>query len=157
MILEPEILQSYRENFVSELDNNRIREAVLCAQNLSAGRVAQILTDRDYDLIISFLEIADQKQAGRILSHFSPEMSAEILEKMDPNIGSTLLDDIPIDNAADIIQYMDPDEASELLELINPNLEMMIRDLMRYEQGTVGSYMNSYFTAVKMGATVEET
>jgi len=157
MILEPEILQSYRENFISELDKNNIQEAVLSAQNISAGRVAQVLTDRDYDLIISFLEVADQKQAGQILSHFSPEMSAEILEKMDPKIGSTLLDDIPIDNAADIMQFMDPDEASELLEMINPNLEVMIRDLMRYEQGTVGSYMNSYFTAVKMGATVEET
>lgn len=157
MILEPEILQSYREKFVAELNENKIKDAVLSAQNISAGRVAQILTDRDYDLIIAFLEIADQKQAGKVLSHFSPEMSAEILEEMDPEIGSTLLDDIPIDHAADIMQFMDPSEASELLEMINPNLELMIRDLMRYEQGTVGSYMNSYFTAVKKGATVEET
>ncbi len=157
MILEPEILQSYREKFVTDLDQNKIQEAVLSAQNISAGRVAQILTDRDYDLIISFLEKADQKQAGKILSHFSAQMSAEILEKMDPDIGSMLLDDIPIDHAADIMQYMDPGEASELLEMINPNLESMIRDLMRYEQGTVGSYMNSYFTAVKMGSTVIET
>lgn len=157
MILEPEILQSYREKFVAELNENKIKDAVLSAQNISAGRVAQILTDRDYDLIIAFLEIADQKQAGKVLSHFNPEMSAEILEEMDPEIGSTLLDDIPIDHAADIMQFMDPSEASELLEMINPNLELMIRDLMRYEQGTVGSYMNSYFTAVKKGATVEET
>ena len=157
MILEPEILQSYRHEFEEQLRLKNINQAVISAQNLSAGRVAQILTNQDYPVIIEFLEKADEKISGKILSHFNPEMSAEILEKMDPQIGSTLLDDIPIDNAADIMQFMDSDEAGELFELINPKLESMIRDLMRYKPGTVGSLMNSYFTAVKMGATVEET
>ena len=157
MILEPEILQSYRHEFEEQLRLKNINQAVISAQNLSAGRVAQILTNQDYPVIIEFLEKADEKISGKILSHFNPEMSAEILEKMDPQIGSTLLDDIPIDNAADIMQFMDTDEAGELFELINPKLESMIRDLMRYKPGTVGSLMNSYFTAVKMGATVEET
>ncbi len=157
MILEPEILQSYRLEFEESLQHRNISEAVKSAQNLSAGRVAQILTNNDYDVVIEFLEKADEKMAGKILSHFNPEMSAEILEEMDPKIGSTLLDDIPIDNAADIMQFMDPDEAGELFELVNPKLESMIRDLMTYKSGTVGSLMNSYFAAVPMGASVEET
>ena len=157
MILEPEILQSYREKFEDDLHQNNIVAAVLSAQNLSAGRVAQILTNQDYELLIPFLEKSDEKMAGKILSHFNPEMSAEILEKMDPKTGATLLDDIPIDHAADIMQYMDQDEAGELLALINPNLESMIRDLMHYEPGSVGSVMNSYFTAVPQGSSVEET
>ncbi len=157
MILEPEILQSYRLEFEESLQHRNISEAVKSAQNLSAGRVAQILTNNDYDVVIEFLEKADEKMAGKILSHFNPEMSAEILEEMDPKIGSTLLDDIPIDNAADIMQFMDPDEAGELFELVNPKLESMIRDLMTYKLGTVGSLMNSYFAAVPMGASVEET
>jgi len=157
MILEPELLKSYREQFEDDLAQNKIEEAVLSAQNISAGRIAQVLTDRDYKLIIPFLEKADQKQAGKILSHFTPEMAAEVLEQMNPEIGSTLLDDIPIDHAADIMQLMDQDEASELFGMINPNLEGMIRDLMRYETGTVGAVMNSHFTAVKKGTTVAET
>lgn len=157
MILEPEILQSYRQKFEDDLHQNNIDSAVLSAQNLSAGRVAQILTNQDYELLIPFLEKSDEKMAGKILSHFNPEMSAEILEKMDPKIGATLLDDIPIDHAADIIQFMDQDEAGELLALINPNLETMIRDLMRYKPGSVGSVMNTYFTAVPQGSRVEET
>jgi len=157
MILEPEILKSYREQFEEQLRQQNLGEAVLAAQNISAGRIAQILTDSDYDLIIPFLEIADQKQAGEILSHLPPEMAAEILEQMNPKIGATLLDDIPIDNAADIMQLMDTDEATELFDLINPNLEAMIRDLMRYQPGTVGAVMNSRFTAVKKGTTIAET
>ncbi|REL38411.1 magnesium transporter [Rhodohalobacter sp. SW132] len=157
MILEPDILQSYRETFEAHLAENKIDEAVISAQNISAGRVAQVLTNRDYNVIIPFLEKADQKQAGQILAHFSPEMSVEVLEQMDPKIGSTLLDDIPIDHAADIMQLMDQDEASELFSMINPNLEAMIRDLMRYESGTVGAVMNSHFTAVKKGASIADT
>lgn len=157
MILEPDILQSYRETFEAHLAENKIDEAVISAQNISAGRVAQVLTNRDYNVIIPFLEKADQKQAGQILAHFSPQMSVEVLEQMDPKIGSTLLDDIPIDHAADIMQLMDQDEASELFSMINPNLEAMIRDLMRYESGTVGAVMNSHFTAVKKGASIADT
>lgn len=157
MILEPELLQSYREKFEEELDNLRIDEAVLSAQNISAGRVAQVLTNRDYDLIIAFLEKADQKQAGKILSHFSAEMAVEILELMNPKIRATLIDDIPIDHAADIMQLMNQDEAGELFSMINPELESMIRDLMRYRPGTVGAAMNSYFTAIKTGTTVQNT
>ena len=157
MILEPEILQSYRHKFEEQLRLSNIDQAVICAQNLSAGRVAQILTDSEYDLIIPFLEKADQKQAGEILAHLPAEMSVEILEQMDPKIGATLLDDIPIDHAADIMQLMNMDEATELFSLINPSLESMIRDLMRYEEGTVGAVMNSYFTAVKKGSTIADT
>lgn len=157
MILEPELLHSYRQNFVEHFRNKNLDEAVLVAQNISAGRIAQILTDSEYALIIPFLEKADQKQAGEILAHLPAEMSVEILEQMDPNIGATLLDDIPIDHAADIMQLMDIDEATELFSLINPSLESMIRDLMRYEQGTVGSVMNSHFTAVKKGSTIADT
>ncbi|MCH8557687.1 MAG: magnesium transporter [Balneolia bacterium] len=157
MILEPEILQSYKEKFEKDLYSQNVAEAVLSAQNISAGRVAQILTDSDDTLVVPFLEKADQKQAGKILAHFSAEMAVEILGQMDPKIAATLLDDIPIDHAADIMQIMDPDEASELFSHINPNLEKMIRDLMRYESGTVGAVMNSYFTAVKSGTTVANT
>jgi magnesium transporter len=157
MILEPELLHSYREQFVEHFQNRNLNEAVLAAQNISAGRIAQILTDSEYDLIIPFLEKADQKQSGKILAHLPAEMSVEILEQMDPKIGATLLDDIPIDHAADIMQMMDMDEAAELFSLINPSLESMIRDLMRYEEGTVGSVMNSHFTAVKKGTTIADT
>lgn len=157
MILEPEILKSYREEFEAYLNQVDLDNAVLSAQNISAGRIAQILTNSDYELIIPFLEKADQNQAGQILAHFPPEMSVEILEQMNPKTGASLLDDIPIDHAADIMQLMEQDEASELFSLINPALETMIRDLMRYKPGTVGAVMNSHFTAVKKGSTIKDT
>lgn len=157
MILEPEILLNYRKEFTEQLESENIGQAVITAQNISPGRIAQVLTDHDYELVIPFLEKADQKQAGEILAHLPVSMAVEILEKMDPKIGSTLLDDIPIDHAADIMQEMDQEEASELFELINPALEEMIRDLMRYAPGTVGSVMNSQFAAIKKGSTIQET
>ena len=157
MILEPEVLQSYRDKFTEQLEQKDLDQAVLTAQNISAGRIAQILTDSDYDLVIPFLEKADQKLAGNILAQFPVELAVEILEQMDPKVGASLLDDIPIDNAADIMQQMDTDEASELLGMINPALEDMIRDLMRYPPDTVGSVMNSHFTAIKKGSTVKQT
>lgn len=76
MILEPEILKSYREQFEVQFRQQNLDEAVLAAQNISSGRIAQILTDSDYELIIPFLEIAGQKQAGEILSHLPAERSS---------------------------------------------------------------------------------
>ncbi|MFU8811843.1 MAG: magnesium transporter [Balneolaceae bacterium] len=157
MILEPDLLHEYKEEFIRQLTDQNIEQAVHSAHNISAGRVAQILTDSDYDLVVPFLEKADQKLAGEILTHMSSEQAVEILNQMDPDRAAALIDDVPIDHAADIMQQMDPKEAGGLFERINPKLEEMIRDLMRYPEGSVGSVMNSHFTAIRAGSTVKQT
>jgi magnesium transporter len=157
MILEPEVLFAYRDKFIEAMDKDDIDTALDIAPNLSSGRIAQILSECDNDIVIPFLEQVDEKHAADILIKLPREMAAEVFHLMDPEISIKLIDRVPVDDAADIIGLLDKDEGSELLDRINPDLKAVISDLMHYEQGTVGSVMNTYYIAVREGSTVGET
>lgn len=157
MILEPEVLQSYRDQFIQYMEQEDIEQAVDLAPSLSSGRIAQILAECDNDVVIPFMERVDEKHAADILIKLPKEMAAEVFQLINPNIANRLIDRIPVDDAADIIALLSEEEGAELLDNISPDLEDVIRDLMHYEQDTVGAVMNTYYIAVREGATVGET
>lgn len=157
MILEPEVLFAYRDQFIEHMENDNLEGALEVAPNLSSGRIAQVLSEYDNDIVIPFLERADEKHAADILIKLPTEMAAEIFRLMDPEIAIDLINAIPLDDAADILALLSEDEGSELLGKINPESEKVIRDLMHYKQGTVGSVMNTFFIAVREGETVGDT
>ena len=157
MILEPEVLFTYRDKLAESLADAKIDEAVDIAPNLSSGRIAQILTELDNDVVIPFLERVDEKLAADILIKLPHEMAVDIFRLIEPAISIRLIDTIPVDDAADIVALLDRDELSDLFSKINPEIGNTIKDLMKYKQGTVGSVMNTYFIAIREGATVQET
>ncbi len=157
MVLEPDVLLSYRNQLFENLDKGDLEGALDIAPNLSSGRIAELLMECDNEVVIPFLEQVDEKHAADILIKLPREMAAEVFQIMDPEISAKLIDRIPVDDAADIIALLDEIEGKELLDKINPDIEKVIRDLMRYEEGTVGSVMNTYYVAVREETTVGET
>ncbi len=157
MILEPEVLLSYRKQLFDCLVEGDLKNALELAPNLSSGRVAELLTECENDIIIPFMEQLDENLAADILSKLPREMAAEIIRMIDPEISAKLMDRVPVDDAADIIALLDEDEAKELLESVNPDFEKVIRNLMHYEEDTVGSVMNTYYIAVRENTTVGQT
>jgi magnesium transporter len=157
MILEPEVLFAYRDQFAAAMEYDDIKTALDIAPNLSSGRIAQILSECDNDVVIPFMEQVDEKHAADILIKLPREMAAEVFHLMNPDISVKLIDRVPVDDAADIIGLLDKTEGAEVLDRINPELKEVISDLMHYEQGTVGSVMNTYYIAVRKGSTVGQT
>lgn len=157
MILEPHVLSAYRDKFANAMEENNVDTAVDIAPNLSSGRISQILTELDNDVVIPFLEKVDEKHAADIIIKLPREMAADIFQLMDPAITTRLLDTIPVDDAADIIALFDKNEVTEIFKKMNPDIGNVIRDLMKYEHDSVGSVMNTYYIAVREGATVGDT
>jgi magnesium transporter len=157
MILEPEVLFTYRDKLSDSLVKGHVDEAVDVAPNLSSGRIAQILTELDNDVVIPFLEKIDEKLAADVLIKLPREMAADMFRLIDTETSTRLIDTIPVDDAADIVALLDRDELSELFNKVNPDIGNSIRDLMKYEDGTVGSVMNTYYIAIREGATVGDT
>ncbi|MGF1671329.1 MAG: magnesium transporter [Balneolaceae bacterium] len=157
MILEPEALFAYRDQFKEAMDDSDVDKALEIAPNLSSGRIAQILSECENDVVIPFMEQVDEKLAADIIIKFPKEMAADVFRLMSPEISVRLIDRVPVDDAADIIALLNETEITEVLGKINPELEKVIRDLMHYEEDTVGSVMNTYYIAVREGTTVGET
>ncbi len=157
MILDPKVLSEYRDSFADAMAHERIDEAVSIAPNLSSGRIAQTLVELDNETVVPLLEKVDEKHAADIIIKLPREMAAELFRMMDPNISTRLIDTIPVDDAADIIALLDKDEISDIFEKINPEIKAIIEGLMKYEHGSVGSVMNTYYIAVREGTTVGQT
>lgn len=157
MILEPHVLIAYRDKFNDAMIQDRVSEAVDIAPNLSSGRIAQILTELDNHVVVPFLERIDEKHAADILIKLPREMAADLYRLMKPEISTRLIDTIPVDDAADIIALLDENEVSDLFSKIDIESSDIIKNLMTYENGTVGSVMNTYYIAVRESTTVGET
>ncbi|MCC5913955.1 MAG: hypothetical protein JJU46_06230, partial [Balneolaceae bacterium] len=75
--------------------------ALNVAPNLSSGRIAQILTDFDNDIVVPFLEQVDEEQGADILIKLPREMAADLFRLMKPETSIRLVNTIPQDDAAD--------------------------------------------------------
>jgi magnesium transporter len=157
MILEPEVLFAYRDQFAEAMEHDDIDTAVDIAPNLSSGRIAQILSECDNEAVIPFIEQIDRNQAADILIKLPREMAAEIFHLINPELSVKLIDRVPVDDAADIIALLSEQQGAELLDKISPDLKEVISDLMHYEQDTVGAVMNTYYIAVRKGTSVGDT
>ncbi|MCC5940117.1 MAG: magnesium transporter [Balneolaceae bacterium] len=157
MILEPDVLIAYRDKFKDAMMQNRVDEGVDIAPNLSSGRIAQILTELDNDVVVPFLERVDEKHAADILIKLPREMAADLYRNMNPDISTRLIDTIPVDDAADIIALLNQAEVDHLFSKIDIESGGIIRNLMTYEEDTVGSVMNTYYIAVREGTSVGDT
>lgn len=110
MILEPEVLFAHRDQFIEHLEHDNLDGAFEIAPNLSSGRIAQVLSEQDNDIVIPFLEQFDEKQAADILIKLPTEMAAELFRLMEPDIAVRLLNSIPLDDAADILALFNETE-----------------------------------------------
>jgi hypothetical protein len=86
MILEPEVLFTCRDRLSDSLVKGHVDEAVDVAPNLSSGRIAQILTELDNDVIIPFLKKIDEKLAADILIKLPREMADDMFRLIDTEI-----------------------------------------------------------------------
>ncbi|MCH8550114.1 MAG: hypothetical protein LAT80_14680 [Balneolaceae bacterium] len=116
-----------------------------------------MLTDFDNDIVVPFLEQVDEEQGADILIKLPREMAADLFRLMKPETSIRLVNTIPQDDAADILAVLSDDEGTKLLEKVHPENEKVIRDLMHYKQGTVGSVMNTHYIAVREGTNVGDT
>ena len=157
MILEPEVLLAYREQFVENMKQGNVDDAANIAPNISSGRIAGLLTGYSNDIVVPFLEKVEEKHAADILVKMPKKVAAELFYHLDPEVSARLIARAPVDDAADIVSLLDDSKGRELFDSIHPEVEKNIRNLMQYDEGTVGSVMNTHFIAVREKATVGDT
>ena len=119
--------------------------------------------------LADIIEDLDRNTQISIFASLTHEQAADVLEELEPNVQKNLLGNMPIDMAADLLELMPADEAADILDEFNNNeaealLNEMegeaseeIRELMEYEDNTVGSIMSTDFISFNEDNTVEET
>ncbi|OPJ60121.1 magnesium transporter [Clostridium oryzae] len=114
---------------------------------LHPADLADILEDMDTSYRKKVFESLDENLAADTLEEVEPKVQAEILENMSEEKAAEVLEAMPNDEIADILEDMDGEFAEKLLKHINKEDVEEIRELMEYEDETVGSIMNTDYLA----------
>ncbi|MEB3203226.1 MAG: CBS domain-containing protein [Candidatus Sericytochromatia bacterium] len=97
---------------------------------------SQVLEALDDARLADIMEEASPELQSAILDGLDEERAADVLEEMEPDDAADLLSELPEDRARDLMDRMDAEDASE------------VRDLLAYEDGTVGALMTTSFWEV---------
>lgn len=114
-------------------------------ENLDTNSRKQVLESLDEDLAADTLEEIDSEYKGTIIKELSDSKAVEVLENM------------PNDEIADLLDDLDEEEREKILVNLEKEDADEVKELLKYEDETVGSIMSKEFISVNLNITVGDT
>ena len=113
-------------------------------ENLDASSRKQIFESLDEDLAADTLEEIEPEYKSSIIKDLSEAKAVEVLENM------------PNDEIADILDELDDEEREKILVNLETEDAEEVKELLKYEDETVGSIMSKDFISFNLDITIGE-
>lgn len=113
-------------------------------ENLDATSRKQVFESLDEDLAADTLEEIEAEYKGSIIKELSETKAAEVLENM------------PNDEIADILDELDDEEREKILVNLEAEDAKEVKELLKYEEESVGSIMSKDFISFNLDITIGE-
>jgi magnesium transporter len=117
------------------------------------ARIVDALSYRESAEIVAAL---DDETAAETLEEVSDERLADLLEGMDQERAADILEEMTPSAAADILEDLDDDVAEQLLARMEPDEAADVKELLAYDEYSVGRIMITDFVRVPASVTVGE-
>ncbi|WP_244833805.1 CBS domain-containing protein [Clostridium sp. BJN0001] len=111
-------------------------------EELDSQSRKKVLESLDEDLAADTLEEIDSEYKGEIIKGLSETRKAEVLENMATDEIADLLDDLDDEEREKILVNLEKEDADE------------VKELLQYEDETVGSIMSKEFISVNLNITI---
>ncbi|NLZ48109.1 MAG: magnesium transporter [Clostridiales bacterium] len=138
-------------------DNLQIAIPYKKLSKLHPADLADILEEMDSEHRAKVLENLDENLAADTLEEIEPNIQADIIQNMDEDKVAEVLDFMPNDEIADMLDEVDEEVAEKLLANLEKDDADEVRELMGYEEETVGSIMNPDFISFHINISVRES
>lgn len=143
---------------IEMVDNNlKISLPYEKLSKLHPADIADILEELDTEDRKKVFESLDKELAADTLEEVEPEVQKDILKNVNSFMIREVLDTMPNDEIADMLEDMEEEEKERILLNLDKEDENEVRNLMQYEEETVGSIMNKEFITLNVNITAEET
>ena len=104
----------------------------------------------------ALFEAMDAETAADALTELEPDMQASILEHLETETAAHILEEMSADEAAAALSEVGEATSAEILDEMDSEPMTEVRELLEYEEGTVGRLMTTEYTSVPSGSTVAE-
>ncbi len=129
------------------------QKAVALTASLHPVDLAELVLRLDEDERRELIEHLPNDIVGQLLSQVEDEDLDTLIRAVGLERLPTVLAEVEDDVAADVIQRLEPDEQLSVLAQLDRE---EVRDLLRYEESSVGGIMSRGFIALNEGITVQQ-
>lgn len=140
----------------SGIPNLQLSTSMSKLKTLHAADIADIIEELDRKSQITLFQGLDNEKAAEVLEEMEADSQLSILDTLPDEKASDLLEIMPSDEAADILEEIEDTRAEKLLGQMETEISSEIRELMEYEDKTVGSVMAKEFVSFLPDITVEK-
>ena len=124
---------------------------------LHPSDLADIIEELDSKTQAAIFASLDEEKAADVMEELESDAQISILESMSIEEAADVLEMLPADEAADILDEFKESRAEEYLSEMETESSEEIRELMEYEDNTVGSIMSTDLISFNENSTVLET
>lgn len=112
---------------------------------LHPSDIADIIEDLDKSSRTKVFQSLDDEKAADVLEELETHAQVHIIESLPVEKAADVLEKMPADEAADILEELEDDKVEKLLIEMESEASQEVRELMEYEENTVGSIMSTEF------------
>ncbi len=98
----------------------------------------------------------DEEQAADVLEELETEAQIHLVESLPVGKVADVLEKMPADEVADILDELEDDKAESLLKEMEAESSQEVRELLEYEDDSVGSIMTTEILAYNPAKTVDD-
>lgn len=129
----------------TDIPNIQLSTSMGKLKTLHAADIADIIEELDRESQIALFQGLGDKKAAEVLEEVETDVQVSILGTLSDELASDILEIMPSDEAADILEEISDDRAELLLTQMEAENSSEIRELMEYDEKTVGSVMAKEF------------
>ncbi|KRQ86509.1 Magnesium transporter MgtE [Caloramator mitchellensis] len=125
-------------------------------KSLHPADIADILEELDAKYRSDIFKTFDTRLAADTLEEFEDEYQTDLVENIDAALAKEIFENMPNDEIADILEDVDEEHVEKILEKMDKEDAEEIKELLEYEEDTVGSIMTTDYIAFNFEKTVDE-
>ncbi len=125
-------------------------------QTLHPSDLADIIEELDTASRTYVFASLDEEHAADVLEELEPRAQVQIVESLPVEKMADVLEKMPADEVADLLDELEDDKVEKLLKEMEKESSQEVRELLEYDDNTVGSIMSTEFLTFKEEMTVEE-
>ncbi|MCU7493929.1 MAG: magnesium transporter [Ignavibacteria bacterium] len=142
-----ETVFSGSENIVLSKTYNKL-------STLHPSDLADIIEDFDTKTGMTIFAHLDTARGADVLEEMEEETQVKVLENLATDKAADILEEMPADEVADILDGMDKERVEELLNNMEKEASDEVRELMEYDEKSVGSLMSNEFVSFRSDTSV---
>ena len=123
---------------------------------LHPSDLADIIEDLGRATRTSIFSALDAEHAADVLEELEPDAQVQLVESLPVDKMADVLEKMPADEVADILDGLEDEKAESLLMEMEAESSQEVRELLEYEDDSVGSIMTTDILAFNPTKTVED-